>query len=891
MPVPLFIRQSLARLTKLAWKQAISSKRPGTLTSPHSTSSDKVLEFVDPASVIPGLADCACRPDFTDPCAYHCPIKLSTATARRCSRTMGQPETSAIQPSQPHSRSLIQVPLDVFSSVWTGIVLLSLLFIYSSIGSAYPPLRQLPMFEMTEFEWFHWWPFKTLISLICLTLVVTTVRRIPFKVINYGVWMIHTGIITLAIGSVWYFGTKVEGQAPILRRAVVIEVPGAAPVRLPAVPGNSTTVHVDNRIYAFQISEIDPSWEILSGDDAGKRAYAVSVAVQDGQEFFVRQLLAGYPQYTEDIIRSDDPNQPMVRAKKVLGKPLVNEDITLSLDYQPQKYFHVVDSWALYLREQGSSEWVQRPIEGLPRYNDYFADRSHVWLPPDMAGPRPNPLDILVEPITDDPYHNIDVRITSYLRYAFMDQRRSPGGNVLDPTAVVVLRSSDGRTSRAELVALDPSQNNAIDGNLVFQWITAEEQLQTIMDVQPPALQIRVPGASIEITEPVTQLVSGDPDTPFIPIEGSEFSYRVRFIQDGLTITPGDVISVAAVEINGPDSSFLRWVCDDPRRTRDMSIDVDTQTGHMDILPTDERIVMEYDPGHGPAPMTLIGGPDDSTVRLMTAFAGQEPHVQPMEIGRPIDIGAGVTLSLTEYIARPRIEVRPAIIPRSQRNRDAREQFSMIRAEVNYQGAMQPVWLPFHMFTFQDAGHSLPRMGFQPTVVHLPDGKHIEMIFGRRRLELPAPVVLEDFVMDTHVGGFTGQAISVLNWISLIRFQEQDEWGEQLHVSVNSPQQFGGFSYFQSQWDPPDPQSNYRGMNYTVLGVGNRHGVNVQLAGTCLAVLGMIYAFYIKPVIKRRRQQAVYAQASAERAASKRAQPPGAPNLELEPVATLKEQT
>ena len=318
---------------------------------------------------------------------------------------------------------------------------------------------------------------------------------------------------------------------------------------------------------------------------------------------------------------------------------------------------------------------MQRPIEGLPRYNDYFADRSHVWLPPDMAGVRPDPLDLLVEPIEDDPYHNIDVRITSYLRYAFMDQRRSPGGSVLDPTAAVVLRSSDGRTSRAQLLALDPNQNSALGGNLVFQWITTEEQLDTIMDVQLPSLTISVPEASIEITQPVTQLSSGDPATPFKPIEESEFSYRVRFLQDGLVLENGDVISVAAVEINTPDSSFLRWVCDDPRRTRDMSLDVDTQTGHRETLPLDERIVMAYAPGHRPAPMTLIGGPEESTLRLMTSFAGQEIRVQPTELGRPIDLGAGVTLALTEYIARPRIEVRPAIIPRSQRNRDASEQF------------------------------------------------------------------------------------------------------------------------------------------------------------------------------------------------------------------------
>jgi len=28
---------------------------------------------------------------------------------------------------------------------------------------------------MTEFEWFHWWPFNVLIVLLCTTLTVVTV--------------------------------------------------------------------------------------------------------------------------------------------------------------------------------------------------------------------------------------------------------------------------------------------------------------------------------------------------------------------------------------------------------------------------------------------------------------------------------------------------------------------------------------------------------------------------------------------------------------------------------------------------------------------------------------------------------------------------------------------
>ena len=44
-------------------------------------------------------------------------------------------------------------------------------------------------------------------------------------------------------------------------------------------------------------------------------------------------------------------------------------------------------------------------------------------------------------------------------------------------------------------------------------------------------------------------------------------------------------------------------------------------------------------------------------------------------------------------------------------------------------------------------------------------------------------------------------------------------------------------------------------MNYTGLGVGNRNGVYTQLAGCCLSVIGMVFAFYIKPILKRRRRE------------------------------------
>ena len=118
----------------------------------------------------------------------------------------------------PRMQAVVRPVLDLFSSVRLGIVLLVLLFVYMSVGSAgilYPvhpnvfhpdawvhaQVRQWRAFEMTEFEWFNWWPFNLLLGLLAVNMVVTTVRRIPLRPVNYGVWMIHAGIMVLMVGS------------------------------------------------------------------------------------------------------------------------------------------------------------------------------------------------------------------------------------------------------------------------------------------------------------------------------------------------------------------------------------------------------------------------------------------------------------------------------------------------------------------------------------------------------------------------------------------------------------------------------------------------------------------------------------------------------------------
>ncbi|MHC4385247.1 MAG: hypothetical protein ACYS0J_20805, partial [Planctomycetota bacterium] len=547
------------------------------------------------------------------------------------------------------------------------------------------------------------------------------------------------------------------------------------------------------------------------------------------------------------------------------------------LEYAPQEWFYLSNdmnkSWALYVREVADDgpprPWVERPIEGLPLYNDYVADLEDVWLAGAQGPRRPRPLHVEIPPAdaSRDPLGDATVVARSYLRYAFMDTRRRMGSGIFDPAVDVRLEAADGRRQEHQLVAFDAAQRSREQGQLVFEWIDDPGRIDTLLEVREPVLKISVPEASVEIEAQVRQTTRLNPDLPFAQIEGTGYSYRVQFLQDGLGLSSGEVISVAVVEIKSADRTFVRWVCDDPSKTRDLPGSDTAEAAHGQTLETDPNIDMEYLPGAHPAAVTIVGGPGEQDLQLVLASGGAEPQVRDLAVGRPVDLGSGIALTVTQYAARTSMETRPAIVPLAQRDRDFRAQLAMIQVELAGSHGVESHWLPFHHWPIRDPSQSL-RGAYRPTEVVLGDGRRVELMFSRQRGKLPSPAILEDFILDTHIGGFTGQNLSVLNWTSEVRFRDGDGWSEIEHVSVNDPKENGGYWYFQAQWDPPDPQRGYGGLNFTVLGVGNRHGVNVMLLGCCLSVLGMIYAFYVKPVIKRRRQQAVYAEVAKERAAA-----------------------
>lgn len=93
-------------------------------------------------------------------------------------------------------------------------------------------VRRLPALEMTEIEFYAWWPLRLVLLLFVANMVTATLRRIEFKFVNLGVLTVHAGIVLIALGSVYYGSRKLEGDTILLAGPVDARgVPAPGPVQ------------------------------------------------------------------------------------------------------------------------------------------------------------------------------------------------------------------------------------------------------------------------------------------------------------------------------------------------------------------------------------------------------------------------------------------------------------------------------------------------------------------------------------------------------------------------------------------------------------------------------------------------------------------------------------
>lgn len=768
-------------------------------------------------------------------------------------------QVSSLPPS-PRARSIHRRVLNELGSIRVGVALFILIFIYSSIGSAFPPIRQGALadwfgleflrFEKTEMEWFNWWPFQLMIAALCLAMVAATLR-IKLQLINAGVWAIHCGIVILAISSAVYFACKIEGEAVIFHSRALVLTPGMSePASMVVRPDARMVVgSADNR-YDIRVADLNPDYVIREGAAHGKKTTAIwlSISQLNSGSRFARRLLLGYPELTEDYLIESGG---IVRvADRLSGRTLLDENLQIHLWYDPAEYFFLHDTTAVYARFSPDEEWKELRVEGMPHYFEYVDDPDSVAT---AGGDKlvARPLSLPAKPRDGAGLDDIELRITGFLPYADTRAEWRGGGDQFNPMLRYRIRAPFATTTDYLLANIPRSDQTRLPTgqSIRFKWASAAE-LEALIRKPVPRLVARLTGANgtDERTIPLAELEG----KKSVLLEGTDYALTLERKMPAGTAgmnTPAGLF----VQVSKAGGQFYRVVFEG---RGDGSLDLD-QNMNLATQPADAGISFEYlDPAEDR--LVVIAFDESGELEVVRTTADGQFEHRKVRVGEAIVMAPNLEFVPEQIVRNARQEFTPYIVPRNQRQPGSlvRQTVSQARVEVRQGEWSQQVWLRHHDYAFPDVQRAQPgRFAYAPTQITLPDGRQLELLLSRWRERLPAPVALDRFVLQTYPGGDQPS-----DYISRIRFDENGTWSPVTEVRSNRPARHGDYWYFQSQYDPQT-------QSHTVLGVGNRVAVGWMLAGTCLSIAGMLYAFYVKPVLIRRRKQrgAAAAARAAER--------------------------
>jgi hypothetical protein len=696
-------------------------------------------------------------------------------------------------------------------------------------------LRRLPGMEMSEPEFYSWWPLRLILLLFVLNMVMATVRRIEFVFPNLGVLSVHTGIVVIALGSVYYSSLKREGDTLLLagepgqdgrpgmgepqpyfydnQRVVLWVRQGFGgweqrPIRAPRYNDYNLTAGAEHSALA----------ELGRGPDGEDRGPLDRPVAGGGEKSRVPPdvhfRIVGYASYAE-------PVQDWVKAEPPgLGTGAAGGGVASGRN--PLRFAHLIVAMP-----DGAREIPFYFLPGMP-------SERLAKLPGDGGEP---------------PVFGIE-----YTRGMRQDRWADLGSALPDGAAhglVVEVPGADGAGGYRGVFAAEPGQE----------------------------LRIGQTGYTVSVKE-----IWARPPFPIIT-EG----YR------------GATSSVAVVRVTGPDGkSFERWVYHRyPEISQDMLEDL-TEQGMPRRREADPAIRIGFvDASKLQVYVDEPGAGEDSPARAVVRVPGAGVKViENIPPGGVVSLAPGLELKLGERWAHAEAMERPAPVPLTQRRNDAigTHQKAMLGVEVSVDGTGAPgarafrtvVWLPFTRYL--DAA-PVARM------VPLPDGRSLTLAFGRQLHQLPGFVVqLADFQMIAYDHRGSPRDYQSLIRVVPLHSDGPPAFKPYTHVTkLNAPLQApfmwsegrgylanvlgtlasrlnpNQYKFSQAGWDSDGWARTQREadqglrprpfVSFTILGVGNNPGIHIIAFGAILMSVGIPWAFYLKPVILRRRGARLAAQA------------------------------
>jgi len=748
-------------------------------------------------------------------------------------------------------------------------------------------LRRLPGVEMSELEFYSWWPLRLVLLLFVVNMVTATVRRIEFNFKNTGVLTVHTGIVLIAIGSVFYSAGKLEGD--MLLRAGAVD----PSTNLPGV-GPPEGGFYDNTRVALHIST---------------------------GEVFEQRLISGLPRYNDYSTSIGGGDSPSAIELSKAASPWNSAEAdarTLALDLTPPDTRRAdADIRASLLKAQVDSSTIERVLsEGFsPRdIEDASGDLGAKLVA--LEGP------LLRELVRRSMARRVRFEVVGYASYATLTkdfaQVDASSRHSDEPLAPVrflrpIVLGQDAPSADAPALVLlpgspasriDQSPQVAVEYTLGAKGGMPDNRWRDLAEPLPPgtmhALVVEIPGDN---GAPGYRGVH--PVSTHARIEVSGYTIEV---DDLLQQPPFPIItkgyenaqsSLAKVRVTPPDGkAFTRWVY---HRFSEISQDMLDELGPSGMAKrrdasTDIRIsYLDASVGVN----MYIDEPTPGALRAMVRTRGGELRtITPKKTAAGLTVIPDLTpqlgLALTESWDHSREFERPAITPADERDnrKVGTHDEAAIAVRVSSVGEAkrspsQIVWLPFAKYLEQRQTAS--------RFVSLADGRRFELTFGRLYHRLPGMSLrLREFEMISydHRGtprDYQSQIIVNSTDGSFDTFEHEATlnypltapyiWSDSRSLVGNiagrivaglSPAQF---KFSQAGWDANTWRQTQAMVDqgqlakpyvaYTILQVGNNPGIHVVALGAILMALGIPWAFYIKPWLVRREKVRIQQQLAA----------------------------
>lgn len=207
-------------------------------------------------------------------------------------------------------------------------------------------------------------------------------------------------------------------------------------------------------------------------------------------------------------------------------------------------------------------------------------------------------------------------------------------------------------------------------------------------------------------------------------------------------------------------------------------------------------------------------------------------------------------------------------IPSAQRDRDigASGFMQVIRAKVTMGQWSKVVLVPFT----PEAAESHAQWT-SPTFKLLGSESTMQLALCNTRFRLPAKLTLANFELVPYPGGDPNSPRALIRDFrsTLLVDDPRTQTSETAVAHMNNPVYFDGgrWLFFQAAYDGENKA-------WTILGVGNRPCVWIMTVGCVMIFVGLMYAFYLKPIIIRRMKQNAIAAAEAKKKAKATAETP-----------------